>query len=318
MLSPRLTNCVECTTIPVLLNEIDCKIAQLAGNLYNNIVFMLNQPVQANVMIDLLNYRRILTFKYCNPDYAGCFTIPMIASKVKILTVNNKPAPRPSCGTTTTSTTASPTTSTTSTSSSTTTSTTTNSGLIYSISTDQSMSCAGYGNSILLTPGNLFSPFCFQDTYYGNVSIYNNNTVVYIKDALSENVRAYTTWGTYLQSYGPCVNCSTITTSSTSTSTSSSTTTTTTTSSIGISIGLDISTGCSLLSPIPAVIDGVDICNSSTITSLGLPFSDYIGLPSTYVSFFASDGSGNYVNVINPPIGEYVATISGACETCPS
>lgn len=114
MLSPRLTNCVECTTIPVLINEIDCKITQLAGNLYNNIVFMLNQPVEANVMIDLLNYRRILTFKYCNPDYAGCFTIPMIASKVKRLTINNKPIPRPSCGTTTTSsTTAGPTTTTT-------------------------------------------------------------------------------------------------------------------------------------------------------------------------------------------------------------
>lgn len=113
MLSPRLTNCVECTTIPFLINEIDCKITQLAGNLYNNIVFMLNQPVQANVMIDLLNYRRILTFKYCNPDYAGCFTIPMIASKVKILTVNNKPVPRPVCSTTTTSSTSSSTTTTT-------------------------------------------------------------------------------------------------------------------------------------------------------------------------------------------------------------
>lgn len=124
MLSPRLTNCVECTTIPFLINEIDCKIAQLAGNLYNNIVFMLNQPVPANVMIDLLNYRRILTFKYCNPDYAGCFTVPMIASKVKILTVNNKPAPRPSCGTTTTTSSSSSST-TTSTSSSTTTTTTT-------------------------------------------------------------------------------------------------------------------------------------------------------------------------------------------------
>lgn len=105
MLSPRLTNCVECTTIPVLINEIDCKITQLAGNLYNNIVFMLNQPVEASVMIDLLNYRRILTFKYCNPDYAGCFTIPMIASKVKRLTINNTPMVRPSCGTTTTTTT---------------------------------------------------------------------------------------------------------------------------------------------------------------------------------------------------------------------
>jgi len=105
MLSPRLTNCIECTTIPVLINEIDCKIAQLAGNLYNNIVFMLNQPVPANVMIDLLNYRRILTFKYCNPDYSGKFTIPMIASKVKRLTINNKPIPRLLCTTTTTTTT---------------------------------------------------------------------------------------------------------------------------------------------------------------------------------------------------------------------
>ena len=69
MLSPRLTNCVECTTIPVLLNDIDCKLAELANNLYNNVVFMLNQPVSANIMIDLLNYRRILTFKYCNPDF---------------------------------------------------------------------------------------------------------------------------------------------------------------------------------------------------------------------------------------------------------
>lgn len=125
MLSPRLTNCVECTTIPFLINEIDCKIAQLAGNLYNNIVFMLNQPVPANVMIDLLNYRRILTFKYCNPDYAGCFTVPMIASKVKILTVNNKPMVRPSCGTTTTTSSSSTSTTTTSSTSSTTTTTTT-------------------------------------------------------------------------------------------------------------------------------------------------------------------------------------------------
>jgi hypothetical protein len=102
MLSPRLTNCVECTTIPVLLNDIDCKIAQIADSLYNNVVFMLNQPVPDSIMLDLLNYKRILKFKYCNPDYAGCFSISMIASKVKRLTINNKPAIRQTCGTTTT------------------------------------------------------------------------------------------------------------------------------------------------------------------------------------------------------------------------
>jgi hypothetical protein len=113
MLSPRLTNCVECTTIPVLINDIDCKLAELANNLYNNVVFMLNQPVSANVMIDLLNYRRILTFKYCNPDYAGCFTVPMIASKVKRLTIGKKFIPRPTCSTTTTTSSSSTTTTTT-------------------------------------------------------------------------------------------------------------------------------------------------------------------------------------------------------------
>jgi hypothetical protein len=39
MLSPRLTNCPECANIPSLIAEIDCKIANLANNLYNNIYF---------------------------------------------------------------------------------------------------------------------------------------------------------------------------------------------------------------------------------------------------------------------------------------
>jgi hypothetical protein len=85
MLSPRLTNCVECSTIPYLIDEIDCKLADMANSLYNNVVFMLNQPVQGSVIIDLLNYRRILTFKYCNPEYAGCYTVAMIASRIKLL-----------------------------------------------------------------------------------------------------------------------------------------------------------------------------------------------------------------------------------------
>jgi hypothetical protein len=85
MLSPRLTNCPECASIPVLIADIDCKLASLANNLYNNVVFMLNQPVPGGVMLDLINYRRILVYKYCNPDYAAPFTVNMIASKVKLL-----------------------------------------------------------------------------------------------------------------------------------------------------------------------------------------------------------------------------------------
>jgi hypothetical protein len=85
MLSPRLTDCVACASIPALLEDIDCKLKQLAGNLYNNVVFSLNQPIPAGAILDLLNYKRILTFKYCNSDYLPHYTIEMIASRVKLL-----------------------------------------------------------------------------------------------------------------------------------------------------------------------------------------------------------------------------------------
>ena len=85
MLSPRLTNCPDCGDIPSLLADIECKITEVAKNLYNNTVFALNMPIAYDVMIDLLNYRRILQYKYCNPDYAKAFSVKMIASKVKLL-----------------------------------------------------------------------------------------------------------------------------------------------------------------------------------------------------------------------------------------
>lgn len=85
MLTYRLTNCVECTTIPVLLADIDCKLTEMSKKLYNDIVFILNSPISSTIIIDLLNYKRILQYKKCNPEYASCYTIDQIASKVKIL-----------------------------------------------------------------------------------------------------------------------------------------------------------------------------------------------------------------------------------------
>lgn len=85
MLSPRLTDCINCSSIPSLLSDIDCKLRELANNLYNNTVFSLNREIKATVISDLLNYKRILTFKWCNPNYASHFTVNMIASKVKLL-----------------------------------------------------------------------------------------------------------------------------------------------------------------------------------------------------------------------------------------
>lgn len=86
MLSPRLTECTECSNISELLDIIDCKLTELAKNEYNNIIFSLNLPIQSETFGDLLNYKRILTNKLCNYDYACAFSLSAIASRVKVLT----------------------------------------------------------------------------------------------------------------------------------------------------------------------------------------------------------------------------------------
>lgn len=126
MLTPRLTNCKDCPKIPHLLKQIDCKLAELANNAYNDIVFMLDNCIPATTITQLLTYRRILMFKYCNPNYLQCFSINDIANKVIRLTVGcvSKCNELKVCKTTTTTTSSSSTTTTTSTSTSSTTTTT--------------------------------------------------------------------------------------------------------------------------------------------------------------------------------------------------
>lgn len=138
MLTPRLTNCQDCHKIPDLLKQIDCKLAELGNDMYNNVVFMLGNSIPATTIMQLIAYKRILTFKYCNPHYAGHCSVDDIAGKVIRLTSGcvsrcNEPTvceittccvdviPNP---TTTTTSTSSTTTTTTSTSSTTTTTTT--------------------------------------------------------------------------------------------------------------------------------------------------------------------------------------------------
>lgn len=85
MLQPRLNNCIDCATIPVLINNIDVKITSLAMEQYNNIVYDLNYYINGQVIFDLLEYKQILEWKFCNADYCPLFTVPMIASKVQLL-----------------------------------------------------------------------------------------------------------------------------------------------------------------------------------------------------------------------------------------
>ena len=88
MLNPRLINCVDCGDIESLLKNIDCKIFQLSQTLYNNIAFMLNKSIPGEDIIDLLNYKRILTYKYNNSAYAENYSLDFIIDRVKLLTLN--------------------------------------------------------------------------------------------------------------------------------------------------------------------------------------------------------------------------------------
>jgi hypothetical protein len=85
MLSPRLTDCIECASIPALLTDIDLRLTALANDQYNNIVYSLNYFIPGQVIGDLLHYKQILTYKLCNPEYCAPFTVDMIASRVIVL-----------------------------------------------------------------------------------------------------------------------------------------------------------------------------------------------------------------------------------------
>jgi len=84
MLTPRIIT-PECSTIATLLADIDCKLAQLSGTLYNNMTLMLNYPVPAGTFIDLLTYKRILQYKNVNDEYADSFSVDQITDKIKLL-----------------------------------------------------------------------------------------------------------------------------------------------------------------------------------------------------------------------------------------
>ena len=85
MLTLKMTDYVNCASISTLLTDIDCKLTELAKILYNNTIFAISRPIDITVYIDLLNYKRILTYKLYNSEYIETYTVDMIAGKVKLL-----------------------------------------------------------------------------------------------------------------------------------------------------------------------------------------------------------------------------------------
>jgi uncharacterized protein (TIGR02145 family) len=254
MLSPRLTNCPECANIPSLLRKIDCKLAELGSNLYNNISYMLNKPIPAGEILQLITYRRILTHKYCNPDYVHEYSVAMIASRVIRITVGcvsrcNTPEPcievpcditivpnpiRPitSSTTSTSSTSSTSTTSTSTTLEPTTTTTTTVVNYIYRIAQLSCITCEPLGGYLRRNSGPLTVGKFYYDDYTGLVfeilefigtttlpSEFNINIETIQDDCVSVICSPSTTTTT------TTVEPTTTTTSSTSSSTTSTTTT---------------------------------------------------------------------------------------------
>jgi hypothetical protein len=85
MITPKLTNNINCASVEALLADINCKLSDMAKMYYNNIRFMLNKPRKDDVMWDLLHYKRILTYRMYNSEYASDYTLEKIASRVKLL-----------------------------------------------------------------------------------------------------------------------------------------------------------------------------------------------------------------------------------------
>ncbi len=85
MLTPRITNCKDCVDILKLIESIDCKLAEIGSLLYNNIIFMLNNSISQYTIFSLITYRRILFYKYNNPNYAKDYSIKRISSRVNVL-----------------------------------------------------------------------------------------------------------------------------------------------------------------------------------------------------------------------------------------
>lgn len=87
MLSIKVTSCRDCQLISKLLGAINCQLAKMANNLYLNMAYMLDRPVEGCTISTLLHYKRILTYKANNEDWGDeRYTIEKISNQVRKIT----------------------------------------------------------------------------------------------------------------------------------------------------------------------------------------------------------------------------------------
>jgi hypothetical protein len=85
MITPRISNCDDCSNIEGLIEDINCKIFNLSMGAYSNIIYGFRKSTKFTLMYDLLHYRRILEYKAVNSDYLTNFSVGDISNKVRLL-----------------------------------------------------------------------------------------------------------------------------------------------------------------------------------------------------------------------------------------
>ena len=289
MLTPRLTNCAECEDICSLIESIDCKVAEMSVSLYNNVVFMLNKSFNHEVLSDLLNYKRILQYKVCNPNYAGHFTVNMIASKVRRFTsgcIKNCSCHSSGTGITTTST---------STIAPITTTTTTTLPIICECY--EAISLLGCEFEYTQCDGAVV-PFTGKD---GDIICAQVGSITQTVPCIAPGGHVFfTALGTICVTDGDCVITSTTTTTSTIVKPFEDL----------VYVAEKSENACGQISGdlFNALGDGTTFCNSTILTSSG-----FISLPAggTFISF------GGQFRTANHGAGDDFVTFTGGCDPCP-
>lgn len=90
MFNVRITDCVECGSIQKMIKAIDCQLSAMADNLFTNLIYMLDRPVNAITMSTLLHYKRILTYRETNPEYMEEMCFENVTSRINSLTAGCK------------------------------------------------------------------------------------------------------------------------------------------------------------------------------------------------------------------------------------
>lgn len=85
MLKTTLTECTDCENLLDLICQIDDKLKTYTVNQYNNLTLMVCLPFNKEVIDALLHYKRIVTHKAFNCNYACDYSVSTIISRVKIL-----------------------------------------------------------------------------------------------------------------------------------------------------------------------------------------------------------------------------------------